>query len=99
MSNSNNIDEKHSFSKNDHRRIGQELDLFSFSEYVGSGLALWHPNGAIIRGEIEAFWKKEHQKAGYKYVYSPVVGLKQLSAFACSRTSFFGCSNPQSQSQ
>ncbi|MBO5997674.1 MAG: hypothetical protein J6P93_04030 [Alphaproteobacteria bacterium] len=74
----NNINENQSFAENDHRRIGKELDLFSFSEYVGSGLALWHPNGAIIRNEIESFWKKEHQKAGYKYVYSPVIGLKQL---------------------
>jgi len=78
MYNSNDINEKQSFLGNDHRRIGKELDLFSFSEYVGAGLALWHPNGAIIRSEIESFWKKEHQKAGYKYVYSPVVGLKQL---------------------
>ncbi len=70
--------EKQGFSKNDHRVIGQELDLFSFSSYVGPGLALWHPNGAVVRGEIESFWKKEHQKAGYKYVYSPIVGLKQL---------------------
>ena len=78
MCNSNNMNERQVFLENDHRRIGKELDLFSFSEYVGAGLALWHPNGAIIRGEIESFWKKEHQKAGYKYVYSPVVGLKQL---------------------
>lgn len=73
-----NIDEKQSVSECDHRRIGKELDLFSFNDYIGSGLVLWHPNGAIIRNEIESFWKKEHQKAGYKYVYSPVVGLKQL---------------------
>ena len=76
--NNSNLNEKQSISACDHRSIGKELDLFSFSEYVGSGLALWHPNGAIIRNEIESFWKKEHQKAGYKYVYSPVVGLKQL---------------------
>ena len=54
--NNNNISGKQCFSENDHRRIGKELDLFSFSEYVGSGLALWHPNGAIIRNEIEDFW-------------------------------------------
>ena len=58
----NNINEKQSIPENDHRRIGKELDLFSFSEYVGSGLALWHPNGAIIRNEIEAFWKKHIKK-------------------------------------
>ncbi len=65
-------------SKFDHRRIGKELDLFSFDEYIGAGLALWHPKGAIIRQEIENFWKQEHYKARYKYVYSPVIGLKQL---------------------
>ena len=78
MNNENNNNGKQCFSENDHRRIGRDLDLFSFSEYVGSGLALWHPNGAIIRNEIEDFWRQEHRKAGYKYVYSPVVGLKQL---------------------
>ncbi len=65
-------------NEQDHRQIGQALDLFSFNEYVGSGLALWHPKGAIIRNEIESFWKKEHQKAGYQYVYTPVIGLKEL---------------------
>ena len=75
----NNIKEaKEQLSLYDHRRIGKELDLFSFDEYVGSGLALWHPKGAIIRQEIEDFWKKEHRKAGYQYVYSPIIGLKQL---------------------
>lgn len=65
-------------SEGDHRRIGKELDLFSFDEYVGSGLPLWHPKGAIIREEIESFWKSEHRKAGYHYVYTPVIGLRQL---------------------
>lgn len=75
----NNINEvKEQKSLYDHRHIGKELDLFSFDEYVGSGLVLWHPKGAIIRQEIEDFWKKEHRIAGYQYVYSPVIGLKQL---------------------
>ena len=74
----NNIKNNEQLSQYDHRHIGKELDLFSFDEYVGSGLALWHPKGAIIRQEIEDFWKKEHKKAGYQYVYSPVIGLKQL---------------------
>ncbi len=77
MSNEKQNIEK-SLSPNDHRRIGKDLDLFSIDEYVGQGLALWHPNGAIIRQEIEDFWKKAHKKAGYQYVYSPVIGLKQL---------------------
>ncbi|MCL2331485.1 MAG: threonine--tRNA ligase [Proteobacteria bacterium] len=64
--------------ENDHRRIGRELDLFSIDEYVGPGLALWHPNGAIVRDQIESFWKEHHSKHGYKYVYTPEIGLKQL---------------------
>lgn len=65
--------------ENDHRRLGKELDLFSFSpDIVGSGLALWHPNGAIIREEIESFWKEHHRKHGYKYVFTPEIGLKKI---------------------
>ena len=78
MNNPNNNANGGQLSPFDHRRLGKELDLFSFDEYVGSGLALWHPKGAIIRQEIEDFWKAEHRKNGYQYVYSPVVGLKQL---------------------
>jgi threonyl-tRNA synthetase len=65
-------------AENDHRRIGKELDLFSISPYVGSGLALWHPKGAIIREEIERFWKDHHRRNGYSYVISPEIGLKHL---------------------
>ncbi|MBI5846765.1 MAG: threonine--tRNA ligase, partial [Nitrospirae bacterium] len=57
--------------KRDHRRLGKELDLFSINEEVGPGLILWHPNGAMIRKTIEDFWRDEHQKAGYKLLYSP----------------------------
>lgn len=78
MNNVKQCNLKEKLANSDHRKIGKELDLFSFDEYVGSGLALWHPKGAIIRQEIEDFWKKEHKKAGYQYVYSPVIGLKQL---------------------
>ena len=65
--------------ENDHRQIGKDLDLFSFSpDVVGPGLALWHPNGAIIREEIESFWKEHHRKHGYKYVFTPEIGLKKI---------------------
>jgi len=64
--------------KRDHRRLGKELDLFTISEEVGPGLILWHPRLSIIRNEIENFWKKEHQKRGYQYVYSPHLGKKSL---------------------
>ena len=49
--------------RRDHRKLGRELDLFSTSENIGSGLVLWHPKGAAIRGIIENFWKAEHAKA------------------------------------
>ncbi len=91
----NNINEiKEQKSLYDHRHIGKELDLFSFDEYVGSGLVLWHPKGAIIRQEIEDFWKKEHRIAGYQYVYSPVVGLKQLWEKSGHLDHFYDCMYP-----
>jgi len=64
--------------KRDHRKLGKELDLFTISEEVGPGLILWHPRLSIIRNEIENFWRKEHQKRGYQYVYSPHLGKKSL---------------------
>jgi len=57
----------------DHRRLGPELDLFSFNEQLGGGLILWHPKGAAIRNEIEDFWREEHIKADYELIYSPHV--------------------------
>ncbi len=64
--------------KRDHRLLGKKLDLFNISEQVGSGLVIFHPKGAIIRHLIEDFWKKEHQKRGYQYVYSPHIGNLNL---------------------
>ncbi len=60
--------------KRDHREIGKNLDLYSISEELGSGLVLWHPRGAIIRRIIEDFWGEEHKKGGYQLVYSPHIG-------------------------
>ena len=60
--------------KRDHRKLGKELDLFSLSDNVGGGLVLWHPKGALIRKTIEDFWRDEHQKNGYDFVYSPHIG-------------------------
>lgn len=60
--------------KRDHRKLGQELDLFSFNEAVGQGLPLWHPKGAMLRQIIEDFWIKEHLKNGYQLVRSPHIG-------------------------
>ena len=64
--------------KRDHRKIGQELDLFSINEEVGAGLVLWHPKGARIRKLIEDFWSEEHINNGYDFVYTPHIGKAQL---------------------
>jgi threonyl-tRNA synthetase len=64
--------------KRDHRVLGQKLDLFSISDEVGAGLVILHPKGAAIRNAIEVFWKKEHKKRGYQYVYSPHIGKLDL---------------------
>ncbi|MEI7640824.1 MAG: threonine--tRNA ligase [bacterium] len=55
----------------DHRKLGKELDLFSLHEEFGAGLVYWHPKGAMIRKEIEDFWRAEHLKRGYDLVVSP----------------------------
>ena len=65
-------------AKRDHRKLGQELDLFSFSENVGPGLVLWHPKGAMIRNIFETFWKEEHYKNGYQLLYTPHIGQSIL---------------------
>jgi threonyl-tRNA synthetase len=59
--------------KRDHRKLGPELELFSFNEQLGGGLILWHPRGAAIRTVIEDHWREEHRKAGYELLYSPHV--------------------------
>ncbi len=57
--------------KRDHRKLGAELDLFSFNENLGAGLVLWHPKGATIRHVIENYWWEEHIKDGYDFLYTP----------------------------
>ncbi|NPV88732.1 threonine--tRNA ligase [Coprothermobacteraceae bacterium] len=64
--------------KRDHRKIGRQLDLFSINEDIGPGLILWHPNGAIIRKEIEDYWRNVHLEKGYQFVYSPHVARTRL---------------------
>ncbi len=64
--------------KRDHRKLGKELDLFSFSEMVGPGLVLWHPKGAFIRNVFENFWKQEHYKNGYDMINTPHIGRSDL---------------------
>ncbi len=62
----------------DHRKLGKQLDLFNIYEEIGAGLVLWHPNGAIIREEMETFWKKEHLKRDYKLVRTPHIAKADL---------------------
>jgi threonyl-tRNA synthetase len=65
-------------AKRDHRKLGKDLDLFSINDEVGAGLVLWHPNGAMIRHQIETFWKDQHLKNGYELIYTPHVGRSKL---------------------
>lgn len=65
-------------AKRDHRKLGTELDLFSFSNNVGPGLVLWHPKGALIRHLFESFWIDEHYKNGYDLLYTPHIGQSVL---------------------
>ncbi|MBT7574004.1 MAG: threonine--tRNA ligase [Flavobacteriaceae bacterium] len=64
--------------KRDHRKLGKELELFTFSNKVGQGLPLWLPKGAELRERLENFLKKAQKKAGYKQVISPHIGNKEL---------------------
>ncbi len=64
--------------RRDHRRLGPELDLFSFPEELGAGLAVWHPNGAMVRRVMEEFSRVEHETGGYQLVYSPHLARSTL---------------------
>ena len=64
--------------KRDHRKLGKELELFTFSQKVGQGLPLWLPKGAALRERLEQFLKKAQKKAGYEMVMTPHIGQKEL---------------------
>jgi threonyl-tRNA synthetase len=64
--------------KRDHRKLGKELDLFTFSQKVGQGLPLWLPKGAALRDRLEQFLRKAQKKAGYEQVVTPHIGQKEL---------------------
>jgi len=64
--------------RRDHRRLGTELDLFSFPDEIGSGLAVFHPKGGIIRMEMEEYSRRKHVEAGYSFVNSPHITKQQL---------------------
>ena len=65
-------------AKRDHRKLGVELDLFSFPDEIGSGLAVFHPKGGIIRKVMEDYSRQAHEKGGYEFVYSPHITKSNL---------------------
>ncbi|WP_328610556.1 threonine--tRNA ligase [Amycolatopsis sp. NBC_00345] len=64
--------------RRDHRRLGAELDLFSFPEEIGSGLPVFHPKGGIIRRELETYSRRRHEEAGYEFVNTPHISKGEL---------------------
>nr|WP_218862062.1 threonine--tRNA ligase [Actinopolyspora biskrensis] len=64
--------------RRDHRRLGAELDLFSFPEEIGSGLPVFHPKGGVIRRELEDYSRRRHEQAGYEFVNSPHITKSAL---------------------
>lgn len=67
-------------ARRDHRKLGAELDLFSFPDEIGSGLAVFHPKGGIVRREMENYSRERHEAAGYSFVNTP-----HITKAACSR--------------
>jgi threonyl-tRNA synthetase len=65
-------------AKRDHRKLGKDLDLFSFPDEIGSGLSVWHPKGGIVRGEMEQHARRRHIAGGYTYVYTPHISKQDL---------------------
>ncbi|KAI9177834.1 hypothetical protein LWI28_019814 [Acer negundo] len=69
---------KEEAKRRDHRRLGQDLDLFSIQDEAGGGLVFWHPKGSIVRHTVEDFWKKTHLEHGYDLLYTPHVAKAEL---------------------
>jgi threonyl-tRNA synthetase len=65
-------------AKRDHRRLGVDLDLFSFPDEIGSGLAVFHPKGGIVRRLMEDYSRRRHEEGGYEFVYSPHITKSEL---------------------
>lgn len=65
-------------AKRDHRKLGKDLDLFSFPDEIGSGLSVWHPRGGVVRGEMEQHARRRHIAGGYTYVYTPHISKEDL---------------------
>ncbi len=65
-------------ARRDHRKLGRELDLFSFPDEIGSGLSVWHPRGGVVRMEMEQHARRRHIADGYTYVYTPHISKEDL---------------------
>jgi threonyl-tRNA synthetase len=72
------LTKREEIKRRDHRKIGRDLDLFNIHDESGPGLVLWHPKGALVRKIIEDFWRDEHQKAGYDFVFTPHIAKLDL---------------------
>ena len=72
------LDRLEEAEKRDHRKLGPELDLYSFPSELGMGLAVWHPNGGVLRNVIDDYSRQIHQKYGFEYVLSPHVARSEL---------------------
>ncbi|HAX79802.1 MAG TPA: threonine--tRNA ligase [Cyanobacteria bacterium UBA11372] len=72
------LQQKEEAKRRDHRKLGQELKLFSIQEDAGGGLVFWHPRGAKIRYLIEDYWRKAHLEAGYELLYTPHIANLEL---------------------
>jgi len=70
----------------DHRKLGQELDLFSFPSEVGPGLAVFHPKGGTMRRVMEEYSRKRHEVSGYDFVYSPHITKSELFEISVTST-------------
>ncbi len=64
--------------KRDHRKLGRELDLYSFDEEIGQGLALWHPRGTALRQAVEDYWRSVHRRRGYDFVCTPHIASEKI---------------------
>jgi len=72
------LDRLEEIERRDHRRLGKQLDLFSIDPEIGPGLVLWHPNGSVIRREVETFWQDEHIRRGYDLIYTPHIASEEI---------------------
>jgi threonyl-tRNA synthetase len=72
----------------DHGRLGRELDLFDTDPLIGAGLPYWLPDGATVRHELEEYIRDVERRAGYRHVYSPVLGKRELYDISGHRTNY-----------